>query len=493
MTLTTAFDRFQIGDHIVFDKTFDQSQFDAFSSLSGDRNPFHHDAAYAARQGSDERTIVPLHMTLAPLSMIAGMVFPGEPSLYLGHEIRAAKPVHYGETLRYSARIESVNQSHRVLNLRVLALKGASVVLDATMRVQARYADWEFNPLHPIRREGDATALITGGSGEIGQAIAVALARQGYKLLLQDRGPSARRDALTALLEHEKANFKIVAANLASDAGRSALALEAEACEDLGLVVHTASAPVEASAETHVAIAFTALEAIARAALPSMLARQSGAFVLLGTVAVETFPPGWETYAGAKMMATQSLRSLDTANRPYGVTGHTLAPGYVATAFSEAYRGSDAPALLPAELASHLRDLLNDRKSIDRDMIVETGRVERGRFGFVPAGSRVQPSASPAAGAQETDTSPLASVSSGDGADTQLRRSVLAALKLPTDFDLTGGGLGITPGWDSLRHIELLLTIENQYGVRFTSGEIDATHRLDQLTQLLQQKRKAQA
>jgi len=175
VTLTTAFDRFQIGDHIVFDKTFDQSQFDAFSSLSGDRNPFHHDAAYAARQGSDERTIVPLHMTLAPLSMIAGMVFPGEPSLYLGHEIRAAKPVHYGETLRYSARIESVNQSHRVLNLRVLALKGASVVLDATMRVQARYADWEFNPLHPIRREGDATALITGGSGEIGQAIAVAL------------------------------------------------------------------------------------------------------------------------------------------------------------------------------------------------------------------------------------------------------------------------------------------------------------------------------
>ncbi|AOF93225.1 SDR family NAD(P)-dependent oxidoreductase [Sinorhizobium sp. RAC02] len=492
MTLTTAFDRFQIGDHIVFDKTFDQSQFDAFSSLSGDRNPFHHDSAYAALQGSDPRTIVPLHMTLAPLSMIAGMVFPGEPSLYLGHEIRAAKPVHYGETLRYSARIESVNQSHHVLNLRVLALKGSAIVLDATMRVQARYADWEFNPLHPIRREEDATALITGGSGEIGQAIAVALARQGYRLLLQDRGPSARRDTLAALLEHEKASFEFVAADLASGTGRSALTHEIKAYRDLGLVVHAASAPVEASAETHVAIAFSALEAIAQAALPTMLARQSGAFVLLGTVAVETFPPGWEAYAGAKMMATQSLRSLDTANRPYGVTGHTLAPGYVATAFSEAYRGPEASALLPAEVASRLLTLLNDRKSLDRDMIIEPGRIERGRFGFVPAGSRVQSSASPAGGLQEGSATSLASAPNGGGSDTQLQRTVLAALKLPADYDLTGGGLGITPGWDSLRHIELLLTIENQYGVRFTSGEIDATHRLDQLTRLLQQKRQVQ-
>jgi len=489
LTPTTAFDRFQIGDHIVFDKTYDQSEFDGFSRLSGDRNPFHHDAAYAALQGSDQGTIVPLHMTLAPLSMIAGMVFPGEPSLYLGHEIRAAKPVHYGETLRYSARIESVNQSHRVLNLRVLALKGTTVVLDATMRVQARYADWDFHPLHPIRHERDATALITGGSGEIGQAIAVAIARQGYKLLLQDRGPSARRDALIALLEYEKATFEFVAADLTSETGRSTLKNAVEACDDLGLVIHTASAPVDAPPESHVAIAFSALEAITQAALPTMLARQSGAFVLLGTVAVETFPPGWETYCGAKMMATQSLRSLDTANRPYGVTGHTFAPGYVATAFSEAYRGPETPALLPAEIASRLLDLLNDRKSLDRDMIVEVGRIERGRFGFVPAGSRVQPSVPPAGSGPERSAAPIANMPGGDGLDAQLERSVLAALKLPADFDLSGGGLGITPGWDSLRHIELLLAIESQYGVRFTSGEIDATHRLDQLTKLLQEKR----
>jgi NAD(P)-dependent dehydrogenase (short-subunit alcohol dehydrogenase family)/acyl dehydratase len=488
VTSTVAFDRFQTGDHIVFDKTFDESEFDAFSRLSGDRNPFHHDAAYAASQGDGQRTIVPLHMTLAPLSTIAGMVFPGEPSLYLGHEIRAAKPVHYGEPIRYSARVESVNQSHRVLTLRVLALNGASVVLDASMRVQARYADWEFKPLYPIRRESDATALVTGGSGEIGQAIAIALARRGYKLLLQDRGPSARRDALTAMLELEKAKFSFVSADLASAEGRSALAGAAAACEDLGLVVHTASAPVESPVETHVGIAFSALDAVVRAALPAMLARQSGAVVLIGTSAVETFPPGWETYSGAKMMATQSLRSLDAANRAYGVTGHTIAPGYVATAFSEAFRGPDTPALLPAELAAHLLDLLDDRKSVERDMIVETGRLARGRFGFVPAGARVQ-SAAPAAAVQQGNGAVAGTASGGDGLDAQLKQSVLRALKLPASHDLGGGGLGVTPGWDSLRHIELLLAIESEYGVRFTSGEIEATHRMEQLTELLRQKR----
>lgn len=493
MTSTVAFDRFQTGDHIIFDKTFEQSEFEAFSRLSGDRNPFHHDAAYAAWQGDGQRTIVPLHMTLAPLSMIAGMVFPGEPSLYLGHEIRAAKPVHYGDPVRYSARVESVNQSHRVLTLRVLALNGASVVLDASMRVQARHADWEFKPLHPIRHESDATALVTGGSGEIGQAIAIALARRGYKLLLQDRGPSARRAGVAEMLEREKARFSFVAADLASEEGRSALNAEVAACDDLGLVVHTASPPVEAPAEAHVAIAFSALDGVIRAALPTMLSRQSGAFVLIGTSAVETFPPGWEAYAGSKMMATQSLRSLDAANRAYGVTGHTLAPGYVATAFSEAFRGPETPALLPAEVASHLLDLLDDRKSVERDLIVETGRTARGRFGFVPAGSRVQSTVQPIAGAQENNASPPAGASAGDQTDLQLRQSVLRALKLPANHDLSGGGLGVTPGWDSLRHIELLLAVESEYGVRFTSGEIETTHRFEQLGELLRQKRQVRA
>ena len=55
-------------------------------------------------------------------------------------------------------------------------------------------------------------------------------------------------------------------------------------------------------------------------------------------------------------------------------------------------------------------------------------------------------------------------------------------------FPLTGAGLGVTPAWDSLRHIELLLLVEEALGTPFTAEEIDSTHRYDDLVRLVARK-----
>ena len=483
MVQETTFDRFQVGDYILFERSFGEAEFAAFSALSGDSNPFHHDAAYAAAQPGAGRPIVPLHMTLAPLSAIAGMDFPGEPSLYLGHEVRASRPVHYGDRLTYSARIVAVNRSHRVLTLRVLALRAAEVVLDATMRVQARTADWAFAPAHEIRKAADRAALVTGASGEIGQAVAVALARQGWRLLLQDRGASERRTALAEALTAERARFEFVAADLSEQAGRDALAAPVAAEDRIGLVVHAASAPVLGGAEEHVPVTWSALQAVADAALPHMLARQAGIFVLIGSSAVESAIPGWEAYAGAKMMATQLLRGIDIGHAAFGITGHTLAPGLVATTFSAAFRDEVAPALMPSEVADHLLALIEDRQAADRDMIVDTRGARRGRFGFGAAAAPAQTGAPAQAAA--ASAGPIAQAPQARGALDNVIRKGLA---LAPDFPLAGAALGVTPAWDSLRHIELLMLIEEALGTHFTADEIDSTHRYDDLVRLVAHK-----
>src|SRR6185436_16589741 len=99
-----SFVNFSVGDSVSFTRRFSQADFDMFSRLSGDQNVLHHDAAVAA--GSQfKRPILPLHITAAPLSAVAGMIFPGEPSLYLEHHLRAVGPAFYDEELTYSARI----------------------------------------------------------------------------------------------------------------------------------------------------------------------------------------------------------------------------------------------------------------------------------------------------------------------------------------------------------------------------------------------------
>ena len=74
------FSDFTVGDSIFFTKTFAISDFEAFSHLSGDTNPLHHDLEYSLNTEFGT-PIVPFHLIASPLSFVAGMNFPGTSSL----------------------------------------------------------------------------------------------------------------------------------------------------------------------------------------------------------------------------------------------------------------------------------------------------------------------------------------------------------------------------------------------------------------------------
>ena len=44
------------------------------------------------------------------------------------------------------------------------------------------------------------------------------------------------------------------------------------------------------------------------------------------------------------------------------------------------------------------------------------------------------------------------------------------------------------PGWDSLRNIRLMLTVEKAYGIRFTAAEIGKLQNVSDLAHLVQSK-----
>ncbi len=473
---------FAVGDSVRFERRFSPGDFTAFSRLSGDANRLHHDAGFAERSQFG-RPIVPLHMTLAPLSMIAGMIFPGEPSLYLGHEVSAVGPVFYDEPVSYSARIEAVNETHRVLTLRVLALHRMDVVLDATMRVRALVAEWDSPAPTQIRKASAArTALVTGATGDIGSAICVALAKLGWNLLLQDRKAGERRARLEQRLSLAGVKADFVSADLSDPKGRATLGASVSKHDDIALVVHAASPGVDADVSALVAVNFTALREITAAVLPQMLLGQSGSVVLLGSSATEYTTRGWEAYAGAKCMAGNLVDGIERSYAKYGVRGLTLMPGLVATRFSESFRG-DSSALLPEEVAEALVRLASAPESASNVVMIEPGREVRGRSGFHSGSAAPAPAAraAPAAASPE----PATSGSVATGAVTVIARELL---RLPQSMDLADAALGITPGWDSLRHIELLLAIESKLQIRFAGDEMEHSHSLATLEALAERK-----
>ena len=468
-----SFGTFQVGDHAIFPRTFVKADFKTFSKLSGDANPLHGDARYAAKSEFG-RAIVPVHMTMSPMSMIAGMVMPGDPSLYLGHEVHALKPVFFDEEITYSARITAINTAERILEINTIAFRedNAEVVMRATMRVQSRIEEWQQTPSPVTLAPRTRTALVSGANGAIGSAVAKRLAGEGWGLILHHRGPAAvikgLRDACKAL----GAAVTVCSADISTAKGQAKVTKLLSERADVEAFVHTASAPVLAEIEQHTPVSYNALKAMANAVLPHMLGRQRGRVISIGSTAMHQPPAGWEDYAAAKGMAANYLSGLDKKYAINGVHGVTVAPGYVLSAFSDSLRPEGVDALLPEEVAEQVADLAGADDIPAPYVLMTSGMTRVGRYDF--RDQAFERAAAPVV--QASPSSVHAAPTTQQKTSNNLATFVRDFLKLPADYDLGEAALGETPGWDSLRHLELILALEKEFTVSFTSGEIEKTH-----------------
>ncbi len=468
MTLNTAFSDFQIGDLAVFEQSFDTDAFTQFAGLSGDLNPLHHDTGYAA-DTEFARPIVPMHLTISPLSRIAGMIFPGDPSLYLGHEVRSILPVFYGDRLTYSAKIIALNEALQTLTIRVLVCRDAQVVLEAQMRVKSRLPTWTTRHEGPDLTPPAGAALITGATGEIGTALAVTLARRGLDLILVDRGPGTKREALEQALGRVTGKAQTITfatADLNDPASVATLCTTLARQNTVTSVFHSASPPLDAPLHDLVQVNYAALQQISQAVLAGMLLRQRGVIATIGSVATERVIPGWHHYAAAKAMAAQFLTGFDKTQSEFGVRGLTVLSGLVATEYSKSAQGS-APAMLPLELAEGVvKAALDDQAG--GALMIEWNGTRAGATGFHD--NRATPvTATPV----QTAAQPSPQSATNTGPQAQIETVIRRRLRLANDVPLAGGGVNTTPGWDSLRHIELILELEAVFGIRYGAGDVD--------------------
>ena len=215
--MNSRFEQFSVGDVISFEKKFQLEDFEKFSEISGDLNPLHHDAKYAAVYANNQ-LIVPLHLIVGPLSRIAGMNFPGTPSLYLNHSVRAVGQLKYGETITYSAKIIALNYAKRVMTIRVVGLVGAKVIFDAEMNTRALRSEWDQEIDSKLSKNSSKKrVLITGSSGSIGSAIARKFAHEGWPLLLQSRSKCSPNESV--MMSANEGSLEFIEADLSKKKG----------------------------------------------------------------------------------------------------------------------------------------------------------------------------------------------------------------------------------------------------------------------------------
>lgn len=88
-----------------------------FAEVSGDHNPVHLDAEYAARSPFGKRIVHGL-LTGAFISAVLGNDLPGPGSIYLGQTLKFLAPVHLGDTVTVSVEVIATREEKRLVTLR---------------------------------------------------------------------------------------------------------------------------------------------------------------------------------------------------------------------------------------------------------------------------------------------------------------------------------------------------------------------------------------
>ena len=172
----------RIGLSAEFERAIDQSDLLTFAQISGDYNPLHVDAEYAAasRMGG---CIVHGAFQVALASAMIGMYLPGRDVLLGGVTARFIQPLYVPCRVRVKGQITSWNAETRAGTLRVLVIDSVTdlahteISMPFTLRDERRSTVIAERPVEASETAGRKWVLITGASGGIGSALVEDLAR----------------------------------------------------------------------------------------------------------------------------------------------------------------------------------------------------------------------------------------------------------------------------------------------------------------------------
>jgi len=214
------FDEIAIGDSAEIERSLSAEDIQLFAVLSGDVNPAHLDAEYAA--GTRFHGVI-AHGMLggALISAVLGTRLPGPGTIYLGQTLKFLAPVHIGDRLRISVTVSARDEAHHQLTLAcacvnqdgVIVISGEALVVAPTERVERARST-----LPDVRLEvrGDGPQRLMDHARTLG-AIRVAVAHPCDALSLSAALDAQAAGLMTPVLVAPRARLEALAAEAGLD------------------------------------------------------------------------------------------------------------------------------------------------------------------------------------------------------------------------------------------------------------------------------------
>lgn len=110
----------QVGTRATWTRTFSAEDVDTFATLTGDHNPLHFDADFAARTRPGA-LIVHGGLTTGLFNALVAQVLPGPGSVFLHQEWDYPAPAYIGDTVTAEAEVTAARTDKPITTLRCVA------------------------------------------------------------------------------------------------------------------------------------------------------------------------------------------------------------------------------------------------------------------------------------------------------------------------------------------------------------------------------------
>ena len=239
-------------------------------------------------------------------------------------------------------------------------------------------------------------ALITGSSRGIGRAIAIALAQDGYEVILHCAGNVAKAEEAKAQIEAFGGTARIIKADLCDVAATRFLA---EQAGDIDVLVLNASLqiptpwqeiPVEDCMQ-QLNCNFVSSLVLIQAFAPAMQKKGWGRIITIGSVQERKPHPNMLIYSASKAAQTNMVQSLSLQLAKDGITVNNIAPGVIYTdrnveALSDPAYAQKVTATIPVGFYGEPEDCAGMVKLL----CSEAGRYITGQSIYIDGGKGVQ-------------------------------------------------------------------------------------------------------
>jgi 3-hydroxybutyryl-CoA dehydratase len=125
-----------VGKCAELTRTVSAADLDAFAAVTGDENPVHLDAAYAATTSFGER-IAHGMLSAGFISAVLGTKLPGPGAVYISQSLRFRRPVKIGDEVTARAEVAEIDWAKGRVTLKTDCKVAGKVVVDGEAVVMA--------------------------------------------------------------------------------------------------------------------------------------------------------------------------------------------------------------------------------------------------------------------------------------------------------------------------------------------------------------------